>query len=81
MAERNEWQRLRHWIGPFLLVIVVLAGGALLDAAANELREEWLVRAFLIIGVLAIVSYVMLVHLPQRRAAREFRALQDSYQE
>jgi methyl-accepting chemotaxis protein len=81
MPERHEWQRLRHWIGPALLVIVVLAGGALLDAAANELREEWLVRAFLIIGVLAIVSYVMLVHLPQRRTARDLRSLQDSYQE
>ena len=80
MPEGHDWQGLRGWIGPALLVIVVLAGGGLLDVAANELREEWLVRAFLVIGVLAIVSYVMMVHLPQRRTARDLRSLQESYQ-
>jgi len=79
MPERSEWRTHRDLIGPGLLVIVILAGGALLDAAANELREEWLVRAFLVVGVLAIVSYVMTVYLPQRRIARELRSLQERY--
>jgi methyl-accepting chemotaxis protein len=80
MSEGREIRGLRGWIGPGLLVIVVLVGGGLLDAAINEVREEWLVRAFLVIGVLAIVCYVMMVYLPQRRTAKDLRSLQDRYQ-
>ena len=35
MPEEREGRGLRGWIGPGLLVMVVLAGGGLLDVAAN----------------------------------------------
>ena len=78
MPEGREEIRIQRWIGPALVVLVVLVAGAFLEAAADKPGEEWFVRAFLVIGLLSTVGYVMLVHIPARRNARDLRALRQS---
>jgi len=70
---------LKGWFGPGLVVGLVLMGGGFLEATVDGAGESWFVRAFLVIGLLAVVSYMLLVHLPTRRKLREFRALQLNY--
>ena len=70
---------LRGWLGPGLIVVVVLVGGGFLEATVDGAVEGWFVRAFLVIGLLAVVGYVLLVHLPTRRKLRDYRALQINY--
>ena len=79
MAEIVSLQRLQNWLGPALLIGVVLVAGAFLEAAADVQSEAWFLRAFLIIGLLAVAGYIFLVHLPQRRAADELRRLREQY--
>ena len=79
MAEVRETRVVRGLLGPLLLLVVVLVAGGLLEAASDLPREDWFVRAFLVIGLLAMVGYVMLVHLPQRRTARDLRELKEQY--
>ena len=75
MVERSNGGGLRSWLGPVVIVVVVLIGGGFLEATADEAGEDWFLRAFLVIGLLAIFSYVLFVHLPTRRKLREFGAL------
>jgi methyl-accepting chemotaxis protein len=72
---------LRSWLGPALIVVVVLVGGGFLEATVDGARESSFLRAFLVIGLLAVVGYVLLVHLPTRRRLRDYRALQLDYDE
>jgi methyl-accepting chemotaxis protein len=75
MAEiSNDWG-LRRWLGPVLIVVAVLIGGGFLEATADDPGEHWFLRAYLVVGLLAVVSYVLLVHLPTRRRLKEYRAL------
>jgi methyl-accepting chemotaxis protein len=78
MDEERSVGGIRRWLGLLLVTAVVLVGSALLEAAANEAREEWYVRAFLVVGLLAIGGYAALVHLPTRRSLRNYRSLQSS---
>ena len=70
---------LRGWLGPGLIVIVVLVGGAFLEATVDGAGEGWFLRAFLVVGLLAVVGYLLLVHLPTRRTLRNYRALKMDY--
>ncbi len=79
MDERVGVGGIRRWLGPLLLTAVVLVGGALIEAAADEPREAWYVRAFLVVGLLAIAGYATLVHLPTRRRLRDYRSLQNRH--
>jgi len=79
MPEGRETREVRAWLGPGLVVLMLLVAGALLEAAANQPNEDWYVRAFLVVAVLGVLCYVMLVHNPHRRTARELRSLQDRY--
>jgi len=79
MPDGRETRGVRSWLGPGLVVLMLLVAGAFLEAAANQPREDWYVRAFLVVAVLGVLSYVILVHNPQRRTARDLRSLQDRY--
>ena len=81
MVDSNSGGGLRGWLGPGLVVFVVLVGGGFLEATVDGAGEGWFLRAFLVIGLLAVVGYVLLVHLPTRRKFRDYRALQLNYDE
>lgn len=81
MVEPLGGKGLSGWLGPGLIVIVVLAGGGFLEASVDNAGESWFLRAYLMIGLLAVVAYVQLVSLPARRSLREFRALQVRHDE
>ena len=81
MAGQQSRGRFRVWLGPVLIVVVVLVGGAFLEATVDGPGESRYLRAFLVIGLLAVVGYVVLVHLPTRRKLKDYRALQLSYDE
>ena len=81
MAETRSGGGLRSWLGPGLIVVVVLVGGGFLEATVDGPNEGWFLRAFLVIGLLAVVGYVLLVHLPTRRKLRDYQSLQHSYDE
>jgi methyl-accepting chemotaxis protein len=72
---------LRAWLGPGLIAAVVLVGGAFLEATVDDTAEDWFLRAFLVIGLLAVVGYAVLVHFPTRRKLKDYRALQLDYDE
>jgi methyl-accepting chemotaxis protein len=78
MAE-TSLRRVRAWLGPALIVIVTLVGGAFLEAATDDPHEDWYLRAFMLVGLFVFVSYVMAVHLPTRRRLREFWQLQSDF--
>ncbi len=59
----------------------VLVGGALLELAARVPREEWYVRAFLVVGLATLFGYALAVHLPIRRAMRDCRRLRQDHRE
>jgi methyl-accepting chemotaxis protein len=61
------------------MLVVVLVGGALLEATADDGTEAWFHRAFLVGGILVLVSYVLLVYLPQRATQRRLRELEAAY--
>jgi methyl-accepting chemotaxis protein len=61
------------------MVGVVLIGGAFLEATVNEPREDWFLRAFLVIGLLIVVGYVLAVYLPTRRKLREYQAFRGDH--
>jgi methyl-accepting chemotaxis protein len=79
MLEERERLAIRGWLGPIILAGVILAGGAFLEAASDSPGEAWFIRAFLVIGLVAIAGYLLLVHLPQRRISKELRGLQERY--
>ncbi len=79
MVERSNDGDLRRWLGPALIVAVVLIGGGFLEATADDPGEDWFLRAFLVIGLLAVFSYVLLIHLPTRRKLWEYRALRHDH--
>lgn len=80
MPEGRETLGVRSWLGPGLVVLLLLVAGALIEAAANQPREDWYVRAFIVVAVLGVLSYFMLVHNPHRRTARELKSLQARYE-
>lgn len=79
MAADNSIWSTRRWLGPGLLVAVVLIGGAFLEFAADDPAEEWFLRGFLIVGILVVATYLFFVWMPARSAARRLRALEVSY--
>ncbi len=68
-------ERVRRLVGPALLIVTVVAGGTLLELTVDVTAEEWTVRAFLVLGLVAVAAYVLLVYLPQRRTERELESL------
>jgi len=81
MVDSQNRGGLEAWLGPVMIVIVVLVGGAFLEATVDGADESWFVRGFLVIGLLTIVGYLLLVHFPTRRKLRDYRTLQLRYDE
>jgi methyl-accepting chemotaxis protein len=79
MASEHEYPTSRRLIGPGLLLIVVLVAGAFLEATADDGTETWLLRAFLIVGILAIAAYILLVYLPERNLERRLEEVEAKY--
>jgi methyl-accepting chemotaxis protein len=79
MSEVRVSGGLRGWLGAGLLVGLALTGGALLEASAEQPHGELYIRVFLVVGLLATAAYVFAVHLPQRRAERRLRELEEMY--
>jgi methyl-accepting chemotaxis protein len=81
MKIETEYPTMRRLLGPGLLLVVVLVAGAFLEAAADEGPEAWLVRAYLIISILAVAAYLFLVYLPERSLERRLVELEAVYRE
>ncbi len=79
MAVHNDTWGTRRWLGPGLLVAVVLIGGAFLEFTVDDPAEEWFLRGFLVVGILSVASYVFFVWLHARSTARQLRELEASY--
>ena len=81
MGDPQSRSGLRAWLGPGLIVALALVGGAFLDATVDDAAEGRFLRAFLVIASVAVVGYLVLVHIPTRRKLRDHRALQLDYEE
>jgi len=79
MTASDETGGARHWLGLGLIIAVVLIGGAFLEFAVDDPGEEWFLRGFLVVGILAVASYVFFAWLPARSTARRLRSLEASY--
>ena len=80
MKNEHQLPTTRRLLGPALLLIVVLVAGAFLEVAADDGPEAWLVRAFLVISILAIAGYLLLVYLPERNLERRLQEVEDQYE-
>jgi methyl-accepting chemotaxis protein len=65
----------RNVIGPLIVLVVIVVGGAMLEMTARESDEAWLVRGFLVLGLVAMTVYVFAVALPAARTSRDLRRL------
>jgi methyl-accepting chemotaxis protein len=54
-----------------ILVVVVLVGGVMLEITSDGETEEWTNRAWLVIGLAALVANLLLVSLPRGRLERD----------
>ena len=80
MPEKRERLGVRAWLGPGLVVLMMLVAGAFVEAAADQPREGWYVRVFLVVAALGVLSYVLLVHQPHRRTVAELRSLRELHE-
>ena len=48
MDDRSPRYGRRAWLGPALIAFVALVGGGFLEAAADDPREDWFLRAFML---------------------------------
>ncbi len=80
MKNEHELPTIRRLLGPALLLLVVLVAGAFLEAAADDGPETWLVRAFLVISILAVAAYLLLVYFPERNLERRLQEVEEQYQ-
>ncbi len=65
----------RKWLGMAILIIVILLGGVMLEFASAGDFEEWFVDAWLVLGVAALVSHLLLVSLPRVRLESAYSEL------
>jgi len=80
MKSEHEPPTIRRFLGPGLLLLVVLVAGAFLEAAADDGPETWLLRAFLIISIFAVAGYLYLVYVPGRNLERRHQDLEARYE-
>jgi len=70
MRSERTSVRIRPMFGLVLLVGVLLAGGAILELAVRSSSPSGFLRAWIVVGLVVGVSYVVFVFLPQREQAR-----------
>jgi methyl-accepting chemotaxis protein len=66
----------RQWLGMAILIIVTLVGGVMIEITSDGVREEWFIRAWLVLAVAALVSHLVLVSLPRVRLERGYHDLE-----
>ncbi len=77
-AERRR-TILRQWLGMAILTVVILVGGVMLEMTSDGDREEWTIDAWLVLGIAALASHLVLVSLPRVRLERAHRELEQRY--
>ncbi len=80
MKSEHEFPTIRRLLGPGLMLLVVLVAGAFLEAAADDGPESWLLRAYLVISILAVAAYLFLVYLPERNLERRLQEVEHRYE-
>ena len=80
MKGEQEFPTIRRLLGPGLMLLMILVAGAFLEAAADDGPESWLLRAYLVISILAGAAYLFLVHLPERNLERRLHELEQQYE-
>ena len=80
MKGEHEFPTIRRLLGPGLMLLVVLVAGAFLEAAADDGPESWLLRAYLVISILAVTAYLFLVYLPERNLERRLQEVELRYE-
>ena len=80
MKGEHEFPTIRRLLGPGLMLLVVLVAGAFLEAAADDGPESWLLRAYLVISILAVAAYLFLVYLPERNLERRLQEVERQYE-
>jgi len=80
MKGEQEFPTIRRLLGPGLMLLMILVAGAFLEAAADDGPESWLLRAYLVISILAGAAYLFLVYLPERNLERRLHELEQQYE-
>ncbi len=80
MNTEQDSKTIRRLLGPGLMLLVVLVAGAFLEAAADDGPESWLLRAYLVISILAMAAYLFLVYLPERNLERRLKEVEQQYE-
>jgi methyl-accepting chemotaxis protein len=65
----------RQWAGMAILVVLFLVGDVMLEITSDGDSEEWYIRAWLVLGLAALVSHLVFVTLPRGRLERRYRDL------
>lgn len=81
MTDARGLRRLGPWTGLLLLAVLALAAWALMVSLADQAHQAWPVRVFLIVAMVVGVTYVALVHIPQRRLAQRLAELRRRHDE
>jgi methyl-accepting chemotaxis protein len=76
MQAESQRSVVRQWLGLVILGLVTLIGGVMLEITSNGEGEEWYIRAWLVLGLAALVSYLLFVSLPRRRLEQTHLELQ-----
>ena len=77
-AERRR-SILRQWLGMAILIVVMLVGGVMLEITSNSDSGEWYIDAWLVLGLAALVTHLLLVSLPRVRLERAHRELEQRH--
>jgi methyl-accepting chemotaxis protein len=79
-AERRT-SILRQWLGMAILILVILIGGVMLEITSDGQRPEWYMDAWLVLGIAALATHLLLVSLPRGRLERAHRELERRHAE
>ena len=77
-AERRT-SILRQWLGMAILTVVILVGGVMLEITSDGDKEEWYIDAWMVLGIAALASHLVLVSLPRVRLERAHRELEQRH--
>ncbi len=76
--KRSTW--FWQWLGMAILVVVILAGGVLLELAADDEDQGWYTDAWLALGLAALAAHLLLVSLPRGRLERAHQDLEERHE-
>ncbi len=62
-----------------ILTVVILVGGVMLEITSDGDKEEWYIDAWMVLGIAALASHLVLVSLPRVRLERAHRELEQRH--